>query len=276
MHVLIRFRRHLACGMLLFGVTVASGQEPAPDETPPVTSPVTSPAEGLSPVLAKQLGQLLERDWQDRPEWAEMMVSLLKGQGMRLGEGWFQQSESLYDWLWLSSEFDGDLNGRVELQELPVIAERAGFLSRLDGDRDGTVTLRDLRGRPGGPAAMMAGQLFSRWDLDSNGKISKDEINAFFEHADAEEQGFLTPDDLRRAFSPPPVAAADGEPGPQPTPAYWLRMLLTGQLGSMTKGPSLGDPAPDFDLPTFDGKERLKLSNFRGKKPVVLIFGSFT
>ena len=267
-----RFVSVLACGMLLFGVAVASGQEAPSDETPPIESP----GEGLSPMLAKQLGQLLERDWQDRPEWAEMMVALLKGRGMRLGEGWFHQSQSMYDWLWLSSEFDGDLNGRIELQELPAIAKRGGFVGRLDSDRDGVITLSDLRGRPGGPAAMMAGQLFYRWDLDSNGKISRDEIDAFFKQADAQEQGFLTADDLRQAFSPPPAVAVEDDPGPEPTPAYWLRMLLTGQLGSMTKGPSLGDPAPDFDLPTFDGKERLKLSSFRGKKPVVLIFGSFT
>ena len=267
------FRRWLACGLCLFAVATTFGQESESNDSPPVESPT----DGLSPALAKQLGQLLERDWQDRPEWAEMMVALLKGQGMRLGEGWFQQSQSLYDWLWLSSEFDGDLNGRVEPRELPENRLLGEFVSRLDADRDGTITLRDLRGRPGGPAAMMAGQLFYQWDLDSNGKISKAEMSAFFENADADDHGFLTPDDLRRAFAPPPSeAAAEPESQPQPTPVYWLKMLLSGQLGSMTKGPELGDPAPDFDLPTFDDTQRVKLSSFRGKKPVVLIFGSFT
>ncbi len=37
-----------------------------------------------------------------------------------------------------------------------------------------------------------------------------------------------------------------------------------------------GDRAPDFDLPTTDGRERVRLSSFRGRKPVVLIFGSYT
>ena len=38
----------------------------------------------------------------------------------------------------------------------------------------------------------------------------------------------------------------------------------------------VGDPAPDFTLPDAAGKEQTTLSSFRGKKPVVLIFGSFT
>jgi len=38
----------------------------------------------------------------------------------------------------------------------------------------------------------------------------------------------------------------------------------------------VGDPAPEFSLPTGDRKARVRLSSFRGLKPVVLIFGSYT
>jgi cytochrome oxidase Cu insertion factor (SCO1/SenC/PrrC family) len=38
----------------------------------------------------------------------------------------------------------------------------------------------------------------------------------------------------------------------------------------------VGDVAPDFTLKTQDGKGEVKLSAFRGKKPVVLVFGSYT
>ncbi len=38
----------------------------------------------------------------------------------------------------------------------------------------------------------------------------------------------------------------------------------------------VGDPAPDFNLPTADGKVQVQLSSFRRQKPVVLIFGSYT
>jgi copper chaperone CopZ len=38
----------------------------------------------------------------------------------------------------------------------------------------------------------------------------------------------------------------------------------------------VGEPAPDFSLVTKDGKGKIALSDYRGKKPVVLIFGSYT
>ena len=38
----------------------------------------------------------------------------------------------------------------------------------------------------------------------------------------------------------------------------------------------VGAPAPDFDLPTLDGQRRVRLSEFQGRQPVVLIFGSYT
>lgn len=44
-------------------------------------------------------------------------------------------------------------------------------------------------------------------------------------------------------------------------------------LEELTK---VGDLAPDFTLITKDGKSKISLSDFRGKKPVVLIFGSYT
>lgn len=37
-----------------------------------------------------------------------------------------------------------------------------------------------------------------------------------------------------------------------------------------------GDPAPDFRLQTFDKMAGVQLSSFRGQKPVVLVFGSYT
>lgn len=38
----------------------------------------------------------------------------------------------------------------------------------------------------------------------------------------------------------------------------------------------VGDPAPDFTLRRLKGKDKVKLSSFKGKRPVVLIFGSYT
>ncbi len=53
-----------------------------------------------------------------------------------------------------------------------------------------------------------------------------------------------------------------------------------GSRGNRRRGgatPKAGDLAPDFDLPLAKKpKQRIKLSSFAGKKPVALIFGSYT
>jgi peroxiredoxin len=38
----------------------------------------------------------------------------------------------------------------------------------------------------------------------------------------------------------------------------------------------VGDAAPDFTLATHDHTSQVTLSSFRGQKPVVLVFGSYT
>ncbi len=40
--------------------------------------------------------------------------------------------------------------------------------------------------------------------------------------------------------------------------------------------PRVGEESPDFELPLHDGSGSLRLSSFRGARPVVLIFGSLT
>ena len=39
---------------------------------------------------------------------------------------------------------------------------------------------------------------------------------------------------------------------------------------------AVGDPAPDFNLPTADRQSSVALASFRGQKPVMLVFGSYT
>ena len=38
----------------------------------------------------------------------------------------------------------------------------------------------------------------------------------------------------------------------------------------------VGDEAPDFTLPAVDRSRTITLSSFRGDRPVVLVFGSYT
>ncbi len=40
--------------------------------------------------------------------------------------------------------------------------------------------------------------------------------------------------------------------------------------------PKTADAAPDFTLCDINGKNPLALANFRGARPVALVFGSFT
>jgi peroxiredoxin len=40
--------------------------------------------------------------------------------------------------------------------------------------------------------------------------------------------------------------------------------------------PKVGDLAPDFELYDSSGENRVRLAEFRGQKPVALVFGSFT
>jgi hypothetical protein len=49
-------------------------------------------------------------------------------------------------------------------------------------------------------------------------------------------------------------------------------MWLSAREGEL----SIGDEAPDFSLETYDKGGLVRLSDFRGKKPVVLVFGSYT
>jgi peroxiredoxin len=54
------------------------------------------------------------------------------------------------------------------------------------------------------------------------------------------------------------------------------KRLMPAQKKLDAKAPRAGDMAPDFSLYDIDGKNSVTLSDFRGKKPVVLVFGSFT
>jgi peroxiredoxin len=42
------------------------------------------------------------------------------------------------------------------------------------------------------------------------------------------------------------------------------------------QAPKAGDLAPDFELRDVGGENPVRLSDFKGRRPVVLVFGSFT
>lgn len=61
-----------------------------------------------------------------------------------------------------------------------------------------------------------------------------------------------------------------------PPPVFKILPFQSLWLIAREGGLEVGDTAPDFDLPLVDGSARVRLSAFRGEKPVVLVFGSYT
>ena len=61
-----------------------------------------------------------------------------------------------------------------------------------------------------------------------------------------------------------------------PMPAYFIIPFETFWTRARAGTVHAGDTAPDFQLPTLDHKSEVQLSSFRGKQPVVLVFGSYT
>jgi peroxiredoxin len=55
-----------------------------------------------------------------------------------------------------------------------------------------------------------------------------------------------------------------------------LRRARAWQKRYDPSAPKVGDLAPDFELRDVDGENPIRLSDFRGRKPVALVFGSFT
>ncbi len=240
-----------------------------------------------------KLADLLKRDWPEgkNPEWTAMAAALLKGKGMNgIGGGWFKSPESRYSWKWMRAEFDNNpRDGEIELQELPKGSE--AFFKRLDRNQDDAITSKDLLWTSNHVMDVYnpSSEVFQQFDRDSNGRLTKEEMTKFFDRY-ADGFNYLTPDDLKQGlrFSPPPPPNVQQLQSRMRMPAqqrwYFFKLLLDGELGVIEPGPGIDEDAPDFRLPLLTkdkenhelklSKERIRLS--ASKKPVVLIFGSFT
>ena len=72
---------------------------------------------------------------------------------------------------------------------------------------------------------------------------------------------------------PAEFASAIGKmPGPLFMVLPFETLWFQARAGSLAPGTE----APDFRLPTLDHKSEVTLASFRGKQPVVLVFGSYT
>ena len=80
---------------------------------------------------------------------------------------------------------------------------------------------------------------------------------------------------------PPPEPEAKKEQEPEKLDAYAgetvtrknARKLVTSRAAN---APKVGDDAPDFELKVLGKDEKIKLSSFKNKKPVVLVLSSYT
>ena len=111
---------------------------------------------------------------------------------------------------------------------------------------------------------------------DGNGKLTHEELDAFFRTADSGGQGFLSLADLQEALSMPARGKGSSGGSQGPTRLTLIKALARQEIGSLQPGPVLGSPAPDFTLKTVDGREEITLSKLVGPKPIVLVFGNFT
>jgi hypothetical protein len=209
------------------------------------------------------------------PEAFEMLATIIaSGADMGPGDGWFHPGRSRYGWKWLASRLDSDHDGEVTSAEWGDIDK--SFLATLDRDRSQAITADDLDWSPNSEyfeRLAPARRLWYTLDADSNGRIAPEEWASLYQTL-AGEKGFLSADDLAGWVAPPPPPP----PSPGEIPSRWtlLKGFLRGELGSPREGPAVDSQAPDFTLRTHDRERTITLGQFRGEKPVVLVFGSFT
>ena len=128
-----------------------------------------------------------------------------------------------------------------------------GGFDEADANDDKKVDAKELKAYVAGKlqAFDQFDALFKELDADKNNAISDTE----FENRMAA---------IQKLMSNPPQAKQDTKPDKKP-PTRRKR----GNL-------KVGDVAPGFKLKSLDGKSETDLASFKGKKPVVLIFGSYT
>jgi len=166
--------------------------------------------------------------------------------------------------------FDANEDGKLTEAEvtIPRMWQR---LVAADKDEDGVITKEEMetlsnRGNRGGRSR--GGEsvwkfLRDKYDNDKDGKITSaeyDRSKETFARLDRDKDGVLTKQDWADAGED--RARGGG------------RERGRGQKAS---GPEEGDRAPDFRLTLVgDPKQFVKLSDYAGKKPVALLFGSCT
>lgn len=189
-----------------------------------------------------------------------------------------------------------------------------GVITRRDlenrGPRQGANRNRpnraDNRANRGNPASdlVLGRHVVRPADLDKDDKVTETEWAAFVKKLDCNEDGLVSGEELNlsyrrfRMVKTAIDANRDGDVQVQEVAAIFVRLdrdknkELSAQeiggggnrraAGNQAGVPQPGQMAPDFDLPLAEQPRgasqpvTIKLSSFAGKKPVALIFGSYT
>jgi len=162
----------------------------------------------------------------------------------------------------LLQRYDANEDGKLTEKEVPAAMWRR--LAQADKDKDGALTKSEMDamstrgGRRGGGETTWK-FLLGKYDADKDGKVSAKEYTRdkeAFARFDRDKDGFLTAKDWQQSDE-----------------------QSSRRRGGNAKdgAPEEGDKAPDFTLTYVgDKKRKATLSEFVGKKPVALVFGSCT
>lgn len=277
-----RLSARLSVALLLVwsGGVVAADVAPAPrkvDPNKPKVPPGFDPEAMADPKAAEAAALWIESRYDDRPhpEAVKMLTAILRGSQMGPGEGWFGPPAGRYGWSWLAARHE--LGAKAKGLPKADFRGPAALFDQLDRDGDGTITPADLDWSDRNMYVQQSGfvnRIFRRMNRGNDGKLSREEVNEFFDRL-AAGKDYVSPDDLRRALLPR-GGGGGFAPGDGPSVPTLVKGLFAGEIGSMAEGPKVGDTAPDFTLKTADGTGSVTLSKLIGDKPVVLVTGNFT
>lgn len=196
-------------------------------------------------------------------------------------------------WKLMREKYDADGDGVIQLAEYDRDEET---FARLDADQDGQLTKADFANR--GEANVDMSDFAQRFwielgkaaDGDASGSVNPAEWKSFIAALEPDDSGMVRWSSLPFMQSKSMMMGmvrrmldTDGDRELSTTDLTTLfgrldhdedGTLQRDELGTL---PIVGDDAPDFELPFVeDTGNTVRLSSFRGTKPVGLIFGSYT
>ncbi|MEZ6106162.1 MAG: deiodinase family protein [Pirellulaceae bacterium] len=199
-----------------------------------------------------------------------MLDAILSGERMGPNDGWFAvaQPRTRFELAELLERYDSNDDRVIDAEEFPG---DAGDFSIVDRNGDRVVNEADLAWEAT-RGSNEFGQLLSRLDTERDGTITREEFEQLWTELSGKNEQ-VSAEELRRVLFP--AERVQRERRREPSRGTLLLGLARQEIGSWNPGPELNDEAIDFELATIDG-ERIRLSDHLGDKPVVLIFGNYT